>query len=138
MLGQRELSEAQVRTRLARRGCDADAITHALERLKRDRTLDDGRVARAAARLEAGIRHRGPARVRQRLQAMGLADDLVQKAVTEAFEEVDESALLDAAFERRLRGRELPDLDDKARARLVRGLVGQGFSFGAVLRKVRK
>jgi regulatory protein len=138
MLGQRELSEAQVRTRLARRGCDADAITNALERLKRDRTLDDGRVARAAARLEAGIRHRGPARVRQRLQSMGLADDVVQKAVTEAFEDVDELALLDAAFERRLRGRELAELDDKARARLVRGLVGQGFSFGAVLRKVRK
>jgi len=138
MLGQRELSEAQLRTRLARRGCEADAITGALERLKRDRTLDDGRVARAAARLEAGIRHRGPARVRQRLQAMGLADDLVQKAVTEAFEEVDESALLDAAFERRLRGRDVAALDDKARARLVRGLVGQGFSFGAVLRKVRK
>jgi regulatory protein len=138
MLGQRELSEAQVRTRLARRGCDADAITSALERLKRDRTLDDGRVARAAARLEAGIRHRGPARVRQRLQSMGLADDVVQKAVTEAFEDVDELALLDAAFERRLRGRELAELDDKARARLVRGLVGQGFSFGAVLRKVRK
>ena len=138
MLGQRELSEAQIRTRLARRGCDADAITSALERLKRDRTLDDSRVARAAARLEAGIRHRGPARVRQRLQSMGLADDVVQKAVTEAFEDVDELALLDAAFERRLRGRELADLDDKARARLVRGLVGQGFSFGAVLRKVRK
>jgi regulatory protein len=138
MLGQRELSEAQIRTRLARRGCDADAITNALERLKRDRTLDDGRVARAAARLEAGIRHRGPARVRQRLQSMGLADDVVQKAVTEAFEDVDELALLDAAYERRLKGRELAELDDKARARLVRGLVGQGFSFGAVLRKVRK
>jgi regulatory protein len=138
MLGQRELSEAQIRTRLARRGCDADAITNALERLKRDRTLDDGRVARAAARLEAGIRHRGPARVRQRLQSMGLADEVIQKAVAEAFEEVDEAALLTAAFERRLRGRELADLDDKARARLVRGLVGQGFSFGAVLRKVRK
>jgi len=138
MLGQRELSEAQVRTRLARRGCDAAAITDALERLKRDRTLDDSRVARAAARLEAGIRHRGPARVRQRLQSMGLADDVVQKAVAEAFEDVDELALLDAAYERRLKGRELAELDDKARARLVRGLVGQGFSFGAVLRKVRK
>jgi regulatory protein len=138
MLGQRELSEAQIRTRLARRGCDANAITNALERLKRDRTLDDDRVARAAARLEAGIRHRGPARVRQRLQSMGLADDVVQKAVTEAFEDVDELALLDAAYERRLKGRELAELDDKARARLVRGLVGQGFSFGAVLRKVRK
>ena len=138
MLGQRELSEAQIRTRLARRGCDADAITSAVERLKRDRTLDDGRVARAAARLEAGIRHRGPARVRQRLQSMGLADDVVHQAVTEAFAEVDESALLDAACERRLRGRTLAELDDKARARLVRGLVGQGFAFGAVLRKVRK
>jgi SOS response regulatory protein OraA/RecX len=138
MLGQRELSEAQLRTRLGRRGCEADAIDLALDRLKRDRTLDDGRVARAAARLEAGIRHRGPARVRQRLQSMGLAADLVQKAVTETFEEVDESALLDAAFERRLRGRDVAALDDKARARLVRGLVGQGFSFGAVLRKVGK
>jgi regulatory protein len=138
MLGQRELSEAQIRTRLLRRGCEPEAINEALNRLKQDRTLDDGRVARAAARLEAGIRHRGPARVRQRLQAMGLAADLIQKAVTETFEEVDEHALLDTAFERRLRGQDLADLDDKGRARLVRGLVGQGFSLGAVLRKVRK
>ncbi len=137
LLGQRELSEAQLRTRLARRGCDPDAIDQALDRLKRDRTLDDGRVARAAARLEAGVRRRGPARVRQRLQAMGLASDLIQQAVAEAFEEVDESALLDTAFERRLRGRALAELDDKARARLVRGLVGQGFSLGAVLKRVR-
>jgi regulatory protein len=138
MLGQRELSEAQVRTRLARRGCEPAAVDEALERLKRDRTLDDGRVARAAARLEAGIRHRGPARVRQRLQSMGLADDLIQAAVAEAFEEVDEAALLEAALERRLHGRAVADLDDRARARLVRALVGQGFSFGAVLRKVRR
>jgi len=137
LLGLRELSEAQLRTRLARRGCDPDAIDQALDRLKRDRTLDDGRVARAAARLEAGVRRRGPARVRQRLQAMGLASDLIQQALAEAFEEVDESALLDTAFERRLRGRALAELDDKARARLVRGLVGQGFSLGAVLKRVR-
>ena len=60
LLGQRELSEAQLRARLARRGCDPDAIDQALDRLKRDRTLDDGRVARAAARLEAGVRRREP------------------------------------------------------------------------------
>ena len=137
LLGQRELSEWQLRARLARRGCDPDAIDGALDRLKRDRTLDDGRVARAAARLEAGVRRRGPARVRQRLQAMGLAPDIIQQAVAETFEEVDETALLDAAIARRLRGRAAADLDDKARARLVRGLVGQGFSLGAVLRRVR-
>ena len=51
---------------------------------------------------------------------------------------MDEAALLDARLERRLRGpATLADLDDKARARLVRGLVGQGFSFGAVLQRLR-
>lgn len=137
LLGQRELSEAQLRARLTRRGCDPDAIEHAVDRLKKDRTLDDGRVAGAAARLEAVVRRRGPARVRQRLQAMGLAREVVQQAVADTFGEVDAAALLDAALERRLRGRALADLDDKARARLVRGLVGQGFSLGAVLRRVR-
>ena len=137
LLGQRELSESQLRVRLARRGCDPDAIDTALVRLKQDRTLDDARVARAAARLEAAIRRRGPGRVRQRLQGMGLAPDLIQQAVTETFAEVDAAALLDDALGRRLRGRSLSDLDERARARLVRGLVGQGFALGTVLKRVK-
>jgi len=137
LLGQRELSAAQLRTRLSRRGCEPDAIDTAIDRLRRDRTLDDARVARAAARLEAGIRKRGPARVRLRLQAMGLPSDLIQTALTEVFEEVDADQLLDDALARRLRGAPLDGLDDKGRARLIRGLVGQGFSLGAVLRRVR-
>jgi len=137
LLGRRELSEAQLRSRLARRGCDPEAVEQALDRLKRDRTLDDERVARAAARLEAAIRRRGPARVRQRLQSLGLAPDLIQQAVADTFEEVDEASLLEAALERRLRGRALADLDDRARARLVRGLVAQGFAPGEVLKRVR-
>jgi len=138
LLGRRELSEAQLRARLTRRGCDPDAVEQAVDRLKQDHTLDDGRVARAAARLEATIRGRGPARVRQRLGAMGLGRDVVQQAVADVFAEMDASALLDAAIERRLRGRALGDLDDRARARLVRGLVGQGFSLGEVLGRIRE
>ena len=137
LLGQRELSELQLRTRLLRRGCLPDAVDDAVTRLRRDRTLDDGRVARAAARLEAGIRSRGPARVRRRLQALGLAPEVVRQAVAEAFADVDEDRLLDAALEKRLRGAAIGDLDDRARARLVRALVGQGFSLSVVLRRVR-
>jgi regulatory protein len=137
LLGQRELSTAQLRTRLLRRGCPADAVDDALVRLARDRTLDDARVARAAARLEAGIRGRGPARVRRRLQALGLARDVVDAAVDQVFQDVDEEALLDAALARRLRGQAIEDLDDRARARLARALMGQGFSVEAVLKKVR-
>jgi regulatory protein len=137
LLGQRELSEVQLRTRLARRGCDPDDIERTIERLRKDRTLDDTRVARAAARLESSIRKRGPARVRQRLHAMGLDRSTVDAAVKSAFEEVDEASLLDAALSRRLKGRELAELDEKARARMVRSLVGQGFALDAVLKRVK-
>jgi regulatory protein len=137
LLSQRELSEAQVRTRLARRGCPAEAIDAALTRLTADGTLDDRRVARAAARSEAAIHGRGPARVRRRLLALGLDADVVQEAVAATFEDVDEEALLDAALARRLRGHDLAALDDRARARLIRGLIGQGFAVGAVLKRIR-
>lgn len=138
LLGQRELSEAQLRTRLARRGCDPDDIARTIDRLREDRTLDDARTARAAAHMEAAIRKRGPARVRHRLRTMGLDRDTIDAAVQEVFEEVDAEALLDAALARRLEGRETADLDDKARARLVRALVGQGFAFDAVLKRLRR
>ena len=49
MLGRRELSEAQVRQRLAKRGHDEAAIDAAVTRLKSDRSLDDVRVAGATA-----------------------------------------------------------------------------------------
>ena len=45
MLARRELSEAQLRQRLARRQHDPDAIEEALTRLKAERSLDDERVA---------------------------------------------------------------------------------------------
>lgn len=138
LLGQRELSEAQLRARLSRRGCDPDDVERTIERLRKDRTLDDARVARAAARLESAIRKRGPARVRQRLHAMGLDRTTVDAAVKSAFEEVDETAVLDAALNRRLEGREVAELDDKARARIVRSLAGQGFALDAILKRIRR
>jgi regulatory protein len=136
LLGQRELSRAQLRARLLRRGCPPDAVDAALSRLTSDRTLDDERVARAAARVETRIRGRGPVRVRQKLRALGLPSDVVHEAVRDAFADVDEGALIEQALERRLRGQALADLDDRARTRIVRGLVGQGFSLDAVMKRV--
>ncbi len=59
LLSARELSEAQLRTRLKRRELDADDIDAAIARLKADRTLNDRRVALAIARMESAIKHRG-------------------------------------------------------------------------------
>lgn len=127
MLSRRELSEAQIRTRLARKEFEDDEIETAVEQLRRDGTINDRRVALAAARLESTIRHRGRARVIQKLRSLGIDGDVIESAVNEVFEEVDEGALLDRAFERRLRGKAPKDLDERGRARVVRGLAGQGF-----------
>jgi len=137
MLSRRELSEAQVRTRLTRKEFAADEIDAAVTRLLADRTLNDRRVALAAARMESVIRHRGRSRVIQKLRTLGIASEVAESAVNEVFEEVDEGALLDRAFERRLRGKLPKDLDEKARARIIRGLAGQGFSIDAILKRLK-
>ena len=137
MLSARELSEAQLRTRLKRRELDAAEIDEAISRLKADRTLNDRRVALAIARMESAIKHRGRSRVLQKIRQAGIDDDTAQKAVQEVFEEVDEDAMLDKAFERRLRGKTPKELDDRGRARVVRGLVAQGFRFEAVLKRLK-
>ena len=137
LLSARELSEAQLRTRLTRRQLNPDEIESTIQKLRRDGTLSDRRVALAAARLESTIRHRGSGRVLQKLRQMGIDGSIAKSAVSEVFEDVDESALLDRAFERRLRGKSTQDLDEKGRARIVRGLAAQGFAIEAILKRLR-
>lgn len=137
MLSARELSEAQLRTRLKRRELDAAEIDEAISRLKADRTLNDRRVALAIARMESAIKHRGRSRVLQKIRQAGIDDDTAQQAVQAVFEEVDEDAMLDKAFERRLRGTAPKELDDRGRAKVIRGLVAQGFRFEAILKRLK-
>ena len=138
LLSARELSEAQLRTRLKRRQLDADDIDTAVAKLKQDGTLNDRRVAMAVGRMETAIKGRGRARVIQKMRQAGIDSDTATEAVRAVFEDVDENELLTHALERKLRGNAVKDLDDKARARIMRALVGQGFSFEAVMKRLRK
>jgi regulatory protein len=137
LLSARELSESQIRARLKRREFEAADIDEAIARLMADRTLNDRRVALAIARMESAIRHRGRSRVLQKIRQAGIDDDTAEDAVREVFEEVDEEAMLDKAFERRLKGKTPKELDDKGRARVIRGLVTQGFRFEAILKRLK-
>lgn len=138
LLSARELSESQLRTRLKRRKLDDEDIESAVSRLKADRTLNDRRVALAIARMESSIKRRGRARVIQKIRQAGIDPDTAADAVREVFEEVDEGELLDQALARKLRAKAVKELDDKARARIIRSLVGQGFPFDAVMKRLRK
>jgi len=136
-LGGRELSERQVRQRLARRGYADDEIDAAITRLTQNRSLDDERAARAMAHAETSLKKRGKLRVRRRLEAAGIAPAVVQRAIQETFESVDNDALLAAALQKRLRGRERI-ADDREFQRLYRYLVGQGFEPDRILALLRR
>ena len=136
LLSARELSETQLRARLTRRQHAPDDIDQAIARLKEDRTLDDRRVAGALARLETSIKHRGRARVIQKIRQAGISAAIAEDAVKEVFADVDENALLERALDRRLRGQAARELDERGRARIVRGLMAQGFRLEAILKKL--
>jgi regulatory protein len=124
-LARRELSEAQIRQRLSRRGFTPDDIDTTVARLRQDGSLDDARVAGAIARSQLSLKKRGARRVRREIEAAGIASALAERAVAEVYAEVDGDALIAAAIDRRLGTRRLDD--DREMARLYRYLVGQGF-----------
>ena len=137
MLGRRELSERQVRQRLARKGYEDDDINAAIDRLKQDRSVDDERAARAMAHAETSLKKRGQLRVKQRLQAAGISPAVAQRAIQETFESIDSDALLTSALQKRLRGRERI-ADEAEFQRLFRYLVGQGFEPDRILALLRR
>ena len=121
--------------RLARRGCDAAAVDAAIDRLRREQLLDDRRAARAYARTEARVKHRGPLRIRRSLEAMGIDRSEALQAVDEGFEDRPVDEALEAALDRRVRG---PIADDRHAQRLIGYLVRQGFDLGASAAAVRR
>ena len=137
MLARRELSEAQIRQRLARREHDADDIDAAVERLRSERAIDDRRVAEAIARTQTSIKRRGKLRIRREIEHAGIARDTARRVVDDVFAGVDAEALLEQSLTKRIRGRE-KIADQKEFHRLYRYLVGQGFEPDRVLAALRK
>ena len=133
----RELSEGQVRSRLADQGYTDTAINPAVERLLQDRTIDDRRAATAVARTEARVRRHGPHRVMGKLLAMRIDRDLAKDIVKDLFGEEDEEALLEKTLDIRLRGNPERLKDPRERRKILAYLVRQGFSASTASTAIR-
>jgi SOS response regulatory protein OraA/RecX len=79
------------------------------------------------------VKKRGRLRVRRQLESAGIGGALAGRAVDDAFDAIDEDALIEAALARRLRGGRTLD-NDAEFARLYRYLLAQGFDADQVLR----
>lgn len=144
LLARRDLSEGEVRTRLVRRGHDAEDVEGALARLRERRYLDDEALARSVASRRAEQRLQGPHRVRAHLRQRLIPEPMIDAAIRAAFPEGAEKARAVRVLERMPDAAPAPGaLDDsgvrsedagfaeaqRVRARLVRRLVSRGFSF---------
>ena len=136
-LSARELSEGQVRERLAEKGYTDNAIQPAVERLLGDRTIDDRRTATAVARTEARVRRHGPHRVMAKLIAMRIDRDLAKEVVRELFGEESEEVLVGQTLDIRLRGNPERLTDPRERRKILAYLVRQGFSASAASAALR-
>jgi regulatory protein len=140
-LATRARTEAQVRARLQKEDL-ADVADEVVGWLRGLGYLDDDAYARARARSLVAHGRAGPRLAERRLQAAGIPASNARSAVAGALEdaaelggEPPEVALCRALLARKLRGAEPATLDDRARRRLSRFLLGRGFS-GAVVARV--
>lgn len=137
-LALRELTERQLRQRLAARQVPGGSIDEVVRTLQSNGTLDDRRTALAAARTDALVKRHGRFRVSQHLAALGIARDLARRVVQEVFAEIDEEELLERALARRL-GRTRRLVKDTGEYRKLYGyLVRQGFDPSAVANLLRE
>jgi len=136
MLARRDLSEAQVRQRLLRRGHESEAVDAAVEKLRAEHAIDDARVADAIARTETAVRGRGRLRVQRQIENAGIPGVEARRAVARAFETIDADALLNAALRKRLRSRQ-HIVDEAEFGRLYRYLIGQGFESDSIMKALK-
>ncbi len=136
LLARRERSAADVRSRLLDREHSPEDTDATIARLLESGALDDRRVAGAYARTASKIKGRGPLRVTRELQAMGIAREVVAEAVTEVFGDLDERLLIDKAIQKKLRGRKVTTVQE--RARLYQFLMRQGYTPAAVSAALRR
>ena len=130
LLSQREHSRDELRRKLARHVQEGDDLDAVLDDLQAKNFISEDRVVESTVHQRAD--RFGAARIRQALQAKGIAPALVQQAVASLHDTEFERAY--ALWARRFVA--LPD-DAKERARQGRFLLTRGFSGDVVHRVLR-
>jgi regulatory protein len=131
----------ELRRKLHDKGFDDEAIGDAIERLTRERWLDDERFAVAFARTRFR-KYLGGKRVVSELRELGVDQHLAANAVASASEDEPEDVRLRELAEKRLRilvrakGREFA-ASDEGRQRMIGWLMKQGYGYGAASEVVR-
>jgi regulatory protein len=132
-LGERDHSTAELRRRLLRARLPQDAVERALEAVIEQGYLDDARYTRLLVEDRRRIDGWGSQRIRARLEAAGIARELIDEALADA-DGACELVAATALLERRCPG---PYRDDRERQRAFGVLIRMGYDLDVAYDAIR-
>jgi regulatory protein len=137
ILNHRFNSEGELRRKLEMKEFARDVIDATVDRLRRERWLDDDRFATAyvRTRVRKGI---GLLRVKRELVAAGVESDTIARALEESLPDHDERAAAVASARKRLAVLRRRDDDSVIREKLVAYLFRQGYDSSMAMEVVRE
>lgn len=140
LLGGRAMSAGEVRTKLTRKASEPGDVEQVLARLREYKYIDDSRFAENYATTRKDSGSFGKMRVLRDLRQRRVSGTVAQKAVDQAYEEVDEVTLIEQWLERKFRNVRLQEYlkDEKHLASAYRKLRYAGFSPGATIRVLKR
>jgi regulatory protein len=137
ILNHRFNSEGELRRKLEMKEFARDVIDATVDRLRRERWLDDDRfaVAYVRTRVRKGI---GLLRVKRELIAAGVESDTIARALDESLPDHDERAAALVSARKRLAVLRRRDDDALIREKLIAYLFRQGFDSSMAMEVVRE
>jgi regulatory protein len=132
MLGAREQSTQQLKTKLLSKGASADAIVQAVDRLSADGYLSDQRFAQSATR-SLSSRGKGPRAIQQKMHQAGISPGLSKQSLIDL--DIDWLSKARELLERKF-GEDAP-IDKNAWAKRARFLIARGFTEDIVRKALR-
>ena len=136
-LMRRAHSVHEMKKALARR-CENEKLVKAVvERLKREKLLDDARYARQFTRHRTESRKQGEYRIARDLRARGVPDRHIDVALKDSREETDPAVLIRQRIEKKLRLLR-GEIDERKVASMYRSLLAAGFPADLVRRELHR
>ncbi|MEA3466399.1 MAG: regulatory protein RecX [Thermodesulfobacteriota bacterium] len=133
----RSRSEAYLRQRLQRKGCDDDNIEQALHRCRELGYIDDQRYAIERA---GQLMRQGRAvgiRLHQELHKDGINEHLATLAIDQCRQEYNEQNILADLVERRYANVDFSTIDQRQQRRVVNYLQRRGFPLAMILNHLK-
>jgi len=138
LLAAKPRSVGELRERLLEKSWTNRAIVDAvIEKLSEYKYLDDNQFARDLAVSKLRQKPQGKRRLKQSMSQKKLDREVVDEAVTAAYEKLPEADLIDRAIEKRVRLKGVPETrEDKKK--FYDHLLRQGFAYDLIISKMSK